>query len=1163
MHAGRAHMTAHHPQTYIQQAQNGAMLQPGQTILVNTYTIQVERYLSQGGYAHVYLVQSAQPVLGTTRHVLKRIAVADETMLKEVQKEVDVMRILRGHPNIVHLIDASWNRLSNGTFEVFILMEFCSGGGIIDMMNRRLRERLTESEILQIFCDVCEAVAAMHNLRPALLHRDLKVENILQASATLFKLCDFGSATAVLSHPPSTLTELKALEADLNRHTTLQYRAPEMVDVFQRRPVDEKSDIWALGVLLYKLCYYTTPFEEHGPLAILNAQFKIPPYPVYSHAMNALIASMLKEHGSQRPSVFDLLNVVHRMRGTQSLFKYKPSEHALSSSAGEMSSLKNPLTVASSSMQSSSSQNTGQMARQKVLEAITPMRRGRLTSSHTADNSKPHSLPSNESPEELQETARIGNSTSRNNSSQKIVGLDDAWNVKPSTSGKRLSTVAKGDYVAYASSTARQPVSLQQSNELGDSFGEAFGAMKPTQSSTGFGDSFMPARSKATSRPIPEPSPTRPDAFHGLDSFQPSTASMPKIHPSGSTPTSSLQPSKSYGPSLSPADGPGLTSSTSPRPSPQPRSLSQVSLRAEERFPSIEELDTAFRSPSLETPAPELPPRPSSDKIVVNSDVNKPRPHMTGNLKFPTHLDASIAISKSRSQQTTGTAMRNLSRAPAALRIVPTTEVPNVKRSVAPLKAEQSPRPPLERRHRSSVSIRSTTRDHSLLSAPSSENIASGISPQGEGLDSIPPRDWLTGDDSSVPNSPAFLSSLRSTTESKISSGSEPSQSSPQKPSASVSSIADAKDSSSDPDEGPEDLEKTVRVSESKRPRHKGRQSSVHDLVNLWDGQVNKTDGPPSTPKVLRRASLIHRQSTMEPPRTPPKPDALRLRQGKPAPTEVSSSFSSNKGGVFSRPTTQTVSRPRPSSMYVMPSSSRGSPEKSPHHLIPPSPTIRTPRSRRNSISEVVDKYEAIASTSAGSQQASSPIPSILNSSTPSTSPVATVFPPLSPVKSGAYQPSPSTSNNSQKELDGPFPSIPPSHKTSPLLSSQPLHVVGDFPSPSTDTLTVEPDLVRKSSFQKVPDEQEYIPHNATRKEGLRGSSPRKSTFPQLPVALASLIEADSKGASKSERTSRPESPEKTFQGVGRLIDQWQKKTAQNGDPQKVTTRPIRRMTER
>ena len=76
----------------------------------------------------------------------------------------------------------------NGMFEVFILMEYCAGmailrslspiffsilvigGGIIDMMNRRLRERLTEAEILQIFVDVCEAVAYMHNLQIGRAH---------------------------------------------------------------------------------------------------------------------------------------------------------------------------------------------------------------------------------------------------------------------------------------------------------------------------------------------------------------------------------------------------------------------------------------------------------------------------------------------------------------------------------------------------------------------------------------------------------------------------------------------------------------------------------------------------------------------------------------------------------------------------------------------------------------------------------------------------------------------------------------------------------------------------------------------------------------------------------------------------------------------------------
>jgi AP2-associated kinase len=86
----------------------------------------------------------------------------------------------------------------------------------------------------------------MHNLKPPLIHRDLKVENILQASQTSFKLCDFGSAVTAHLRPPSTTVELRALEADISRHTTFQYRAPEMIDVYLRRPVDEKSGAMSL-----------------------------------------------------------------------------------------------------------------------------------------------------------------------------------------------------------------------------------------------------------------------------------------------------------------------------------------------------------------------------------------------------------------------------------------------------------------------------------------------------------------------------------------------------------------------------------------------------------------------------------------------------------------------------------------------------------------------------------------------------------------------------------------------------------------------------------------------------------------------------------------------------------------------------------------------------
>ena len=133
----------------------------------------------------------------------------------------------------------------------------------------------------------------MHHLSPPLMHRDLKVENILLASPSCYKLCDFGSATTPLVQAAQTIPEIQALEADLNRTTTLQYRAPEMCDVWARKPIGLPADVWALGVFLYKLCYYTTPFEEHGILAIQHVQYKFPSYPAYSPAIRELIGRLL------------------------------------------------------------------------------------------------------------------------------------------------------------------------------------------------------------------------------------------------------------------------------------------------------------------------------------------------------------------------------------------------------------------------------------------------------------------------------------------------------------------------------------------------------------------------------------------------------------------------------------------------------------------------------------------------------------------------------------------------------------------------------------------------------------------------------------------------------------------------------------------------------
>ncbi|KAI9201799.1 serine/threonine-protein kinase ppk30 [Polychytrium aggregatum] len=263
---------------------------PGTMLSINGSVAMVERFLAEGGFAHVYLVSvSNEPMC------VKRIACMDESTLAEFQKEVDFMKKLNGHRNIVQFAGACSHPLKHGGYEMLILMEYCPGGRLVDYLNARLPRRLNEMEVLTIFSDICEGVAYMHMQSPVIVHRDLKVENVLVSKSGTYKLCDFGSATTQLVPPGAQLKaqEIQKLEDEISKFTTLQYRSPEMCDLYQKRGLTEKLDIWALGVLLYKLCYYTTPFEDSGKMAIINVRYSFPTTPVYSPAIQKLIGKGL------------------------------------------------------------------------------------------------------------------------------------------------------------------------------------------------------------------------------------------------------------------------------------------------------------------------------------------------------------------------------------------------------------------------------------------------------------------------------------------------------------------------------------------------------------------------------------------------------------------------------------------------------------------------------------------------------------------------------------------------------------------------------------------------------------------------------------------------------------------------------------------------------
>lgn len=353
---------------------------PGTKVQVGSHRVIIEKYLSEGGFAHVYVARVPRDNHKHEIAVLKRVAVPDKDHLANMRTEVETMKKLKGHRHIVTYIDSHASQLNGGGYEVFLLMEYCGGGGLIDFMNTRLQHRLTEPEILKIFGDVAEGVACMHYLKPPLLHRDLKVENVLisksDSGSAMYKLCDFGS-TAPPRAAARTTEEGRLIEEDVQKHTTMQYRSPEMIDVWRKQPIDEKADIWALGVLLYKLCYYTTPFEEVGQMAILNASFKYPNYPQFSEKLKKFIGWMLKEDPRNRPNIYQVVKETCGMRGTQVPIKDIYAERT-QSEARRNQTLPPKEGPSNSSGSIGLTKAASQMEAQRIPD-IAPMRRGRPT----------------------------------------------------------------------------------------------------------------------------------------------------------------------------------------------------------------------------------------------------------------------------------------------------------------------------------------------------------------------------------------------------------------------------------------------------------------------------------------------------------------------------------------------------------------------------------------------------------------------------------------------------------------------------------------------------------------------------------------------------------------------------------------------------------------
>uniref|UniRef100_A0A8C5LTD5 Cyclin-G-associated kinase n=1 Tax=Leptobrachium leishanense TaxID=445787 RepID=A0A8C5LTD5_9ANUR len=308
----------------------------GQTVELGELKLRVKRVIAEGGFAFVYEAQD----LGSGKdYALKRLLSNEEEKNKAIIQEICFMKKLSGHPNIVQFCSAASigkEESDTGQGEFLLLTELCKGELVDFLKKAESKGPLSCDTVLKIFFQTCRAVQHMHKQKPPIIHRDLKVENLLVGNQGTIKLCDFGSSTTIAHYPDYNWTAQKRalVEDEVTRNTTPMYRTPEIIDLYSNFPIGEKQDIWALGCILYLLCYKQHPFEDGAKLRIVNGKYSIPLNDTRYTVFHSLITSLLKVNPEERLSITEVVSQLQEIAAARSVNPKSPITELLEQNGG-------------------------------------------------------------------------------------------------------------------------------------------------------------------------------------------------------------------------------------------------------------------------------------------------------------------------------------------------------------------------------------------------------------------------------------------------------------------------------------------------------------------------------------------------------------------------------------------------------------------------------------------------------------------------------------------------------------------------------------------------------------------------------------------------------------------------------------------------------------
>lgn len=263
---------------------------------------ELHRRLARGGMADVYLARDQLLDRPVAVKVLFPQYAADPTFVQRFRREAQDSANLN-HPNIVGVYD--WGE-EGGTY--FIVMEYVAGRSLADVL--RQEGSLLPARAADIGIDMAAALGFAH--KNGVVHRDVKPGNVLLSTDGQVKVTDFGIARAIASGQDEDLTQAGQVMG------TATYFSPEQA---QGRPVDPRSDVYSLGVVLYEMVCGRPPFRGEDPLAVAYQHVQEQPTPPrqinadLDPTLEAIILKCLAKTPQTRyPSAEDLRADLRRYR---------------------------------------------------------------------------------------------------------------------------------------------------------------------------------------------------------------------------------------------------------------------------------------------------------------------------------------------------------------------------------------------------------------------------------------------------------------------------------------------------------------------------------------------------------------------------------------------------------------------------------------------------------------------------------------------------------------------------------------------------------------------------------------------------------------------------------------------------------------------------------